>query len=263
MCCEIHICNGNGGDLQETENIIGSLLPSKCVKTYIESGDLHSRLVLRFNNVKGFDEQKYRYITAYACGIVLRNRTILRNVDKTIKSTRPRLDEASRRTVDSRIAHMYSIKYNDYDSITDMLYMFLQGSDSVDLEGFSEFRMKSIYNDISRWTSQIIEDVKMENEYEKFISLISGIVEDEEETEIRNQVVVHFIVQENDTYLLMEELDSLPEATKVIRRSDIMRELFKLEPDYIIIHDKLKRLDNSLYREMCDSFGRVFYCADS
>ena len=102
----------------------------------------------------------------------------------------------------------------------------------------------------------------MEKEYERFISLISGIVEDEE-MEPRNQVVVHFIVQENDTYLLMEELDRLPEAAKVIRRGDIMRELFRLEPDYIIIHDKLKRLDKGLYKEMCDSFGRVFYSVDN
>lgn len=262
MCCEIHIYNGNGSDLKEAESIISSLLPSKCVKTYIEGGSLHSRLVLQFRNVKGFDEQKYRYAASYACGIVLRNRTILRNVEKTVKNTRPRLDEDSRRTVDSRIAHMYSIKYNDYDSITDMIYVFLQGSDSIDLEGFSVFRMKSIYNDIGAWTNQIIEDVKMEKEYERFISLISGIVEDEE-MEPRNQVVVHFIVQENDTYLLMEELDRLPEAAKVIRRGDIMRELFRLEPDYIIIHDKLKRLDKGLYKEMCDSFGRVFYSVDN
>ena len=143
-----------------------------------------------------------------------------------------------------------------------MIYVFLQGSDSIDLEGFSVFRMKSIYNDIGAWTNQIIEDVKMEKEYERFISLISGIVEDEE-MEPRNQVVVHFIVQENDTYLLMEELDRLPEAAKVIRRGDIMRELFRLEPDYIIIHDKLKRLDKGLYKEMCDSFGRVFYSVDN
>ena len=252
MHFEIKIYTVKKHDLNEARSILRTLLPEDCVEAHVENGNLHSCLNLRFRSKRGFDECKYRYAVAYACGIVLRNRTVLRNVDKTVTGTRPRLDEDSRRKIDSRIAHMYSIKYNDYDSITDMVYTFLQGSDSIDLEGFSSFRMQSIYSDIGQWTEQIIEDVKMEKEYERFLSLISGF---EEETEPTS---VHLTAQESGSYLLIEERGKLTEAARIVGRDDIVTELIMLDPECIILHGGSNGLDAELYNELRKIFGKVY-----
>lgn len=147
---------------------------------------------------------------------------------------------------------------------------YLEGSDSIILEGFVNFRLKDYVKDLEEVVEKAVDDFLMEREYKEFIKLLKYFVEVQES----KFDIIHVLIGEGRRYILLDEKhkeitnECIQEFVNEISYGDInyddllVSSLITLAPRKIVIHSNGEFKNKELLATIQNVFsGKVVVCS--
>jgi putative sporulation protein YtxC len=147
---------------------------------------------------------------------------------------------------------------------------YFEGSSSIILDGFVNFRLKDYIKELEDITDNAVDDFLIEREYKEFIRLLKYFVEIQES----KFNFIHVVMQYEDQYVLLDEkkleitndcikdfLTELPE-TEINHDDLLVSSLITLAPKSIIIHNWERFKNQKLLDTIKNVFaGKVVLCS--
>ena len=153
--------------------------------------------------------------------------------------------------------------------IVKKLLEYFEGSSSIILDGFVNFRLKEYIKDLEEVIDKAVDDFLMEREYKEFIRLLRYFVEIQDP----KFNVVHIIMECDQQYTLMDEKrqeitnECIQEFVTELSETEINHDdllvssLITLAPKKIIIHNSEKFQNKELLDTIKNVFtGKVVLC---
>lgn len=150
------------------------------------------------------------------------------------------------------------------------LMEYFEGSSSIILDGFVNFRLKEYIKELEDIIDNAVDDFLVEREYKEFIRLLRYFVEIQES----KFNFIHVVMQYEDNYILLDEkkreitnecvqefLAELPE-TEINHDDLLVSSLITLAPKSIIIHNWERFKNQKLLDTIKNVFsGKVVLCS--
>ncbi len=150
------------------------------------------------------------------------------------------------------------------------LMEYFEGSSSIILDGFVNFRLKEYIKELEDIIDNAVDDFLVEREYKEFIRLLRYFVEIQES----KFNFIHVVMQYEDNYILLDEkkreitnecvqefLAELPE-TEINHDDLLVSSLITLAPKSIIIHNWERFKNQKLLDTIKNVFsGKVILCS--
>jgi putative sporulation protein YtxC len=146
---------------------------------------------------------------------------------------------------------------------------YLQGSNSLILDGFVNFRLKEYIKDLEDIVDKAVDDFLMEREYKEFIRLLRYFV-DIQEPKFN---VIHVLVSFDNKYILLDETkkeitnECIQEFINEISQGEInyddllVSSLITLAPRKIVMHCTAQFRNKELLETIKNVFaGKVIFC---
>lgn len=146
---------------------------------------------------------------------------------------------------------------------------YLQGSNSLILDGFVNFRLKEYIKDLEDIVDKAVDDFLMEREYKEFIRLLRYFV-DIQEPKFN---VIHVLVSFDNKYILLDEAkkeitnECIQEFINEISQGEInyddllVSSLITLAPRKIVMHCTAQFRNKELLETIKNVFaGKVIFC---
>ncbi len=149
------------------------------------------------------------------------------------------------------------------------LMEYFEGSSSIILDGFVNFRLKEYIKELEDVIDNAVDDFLVEREYKEFIRLLRYFVEIQES----KFNFIHVVMQYNENYILLDEkkreitndciqefISELPE-TEINHDDLLVSSLITLAPKSIIIHNWERFKNQKLLDTIKNVFsGKVVLC---
>lgn len=150
------------------------------------------------------------------------------------------------------------------------LMEYFEGSSSIILDGFVNFRLKEYIKELEDVIDNAVDDFLVEREYKEFIRLLRYFVEIQES----KFNFIHVVMQYNENYILLDEkkreitndciqefISELPE-TEINHDDLLVSSLITLAPKSIIIHNWERFKNQKLLDTIKNVFsGKVVLCS--
>ncbi|EPR09520.1 putative sporulation protein YtxC [Ruminiclostridium papyrosolvens] len=146
--------------------------------------------------------------------------------------------------------------------IVKKLLEYFEGSNSIILDGFVNFRLKDYNKELEEIIDNAVDDFLIEREYKEFIRLLKYFVEIQDS----KFNVVHVVMEYDDNYMLLDEKkheitnECIQEFVTELSEADISHDdllvssLITLAPKNIIVHN-WERFKN---KKLLDTIKNVF-----
>lgn len=150
------------------------------------------------------------------------------------------------------------------------LMEYFEGSNSLILDGFVNFRLKDYMKDLEEVVDKAVDDFLMEREYREFIRLLRYFVDIQEP----KFATIHVVVNYENKYTLLDESkreitnECIREFVNEISEGEVnyddllVSSLITLAPQRIVIHSNSQFRNKELLETIKNVFiGKVFLCS--
>jgi putative sporulation protein YtxC len=154
--------------------------------------------------------------------------------------------------------------------IVKKLLEFFEGSSSIILDGFVNFRLKEYNKELEEIIDNAVDDFLIEREYKEFIRLLKYFVEIQDS----KFNVVHVIMEYDDNYILLDDKkqeitnECIQEFVTELSESEISHDdllvssLITLAPQNIVVHNWERFKNKKLLDTIKNVFsGKVVLCS--
>ena len=155
------------------------------------------------------------------------------------------------------------------EQIINTLIDFMDTSNTINLDGFIKFRLKSYVKDLNDVVNKAIDDYMVEKEYDDFIKLLKYFV-DMQDSKFS---VIHVLIDEHMNYTMLDEnkniiKDDLVEVSgnldEDFKNEDLLiSSLISLSPQKIYFHCPETIINSNLLNTLKNVFGsKLIVCND-